>query len=124
MSRTEREKGARFEREIAEVFGTRRVSVQGRSDAEHADVEHKYLWLQCKRRARVGIYGWWEEAKSAAAAVGKMPVLAVRQDRGEALVVVNAKTFAAMLLNLEVLGLDLFNEAAAMHAAHHTEEGT
>jgi len=110
MSRTEREKGARFEREVADIFGTRRISVQGRSDVEHADVAHKYLWLQCKRRARLSIYAWWEETKQAAEEASKMPVLVVRQDRGEALVVIDAKTFAKIMAGLDNPMEDASNE--------------
>ena len=93
MGKSQREKGARFEREVAQVFGTERVGSRGKPDATHSDVEHESLFIQCKRRARLALYQWWEETVEGAVNAGKVPLLVIRQDRGEALVVMDLKTF-------------------------------
>tara|TARA_Y100000310_G_C20108003_1_gene545790 strand:+ start:220 stop:525 length:306 start_codon:yes stop_codon:yes gene_type:complete len=92
-----RNKGAGFEREVARALSTERTGTRGKPDDEHGDVLHPDLFIQCKRRAKIGIYAWWEENKQTAEPTGKEPILIVRQDRSEPLVVMSMEMFNAFL---------------------------
>ena len=86
--RKSRNKGKRFELEIAHALDTERTGTRGKSDADHGDIIHDTLFVQCKRRAAlpVSLMTWWNETTAAASRVDKMPLLVIREDRGEALV--------------------------------------
>ena len=56
MGKTEREKGARFEREIAAALRTERAGTKGRPDGDDADVRHPAFYVRCKRRARLAVH--------------------------------------------------------------------
>lgn len=83
-----RNKGMRFEREIADFFGTQRMGTLGKSDDNHGDVFHHDLFIQCKRRSKLPkvIMDWWHKTNKDAIRAEKTPVVIMREDRGEALV--------------------------------------
>lgn len=89
MGKKERTKGAQFEREVAAVLGAERVGARGRPDAEHADIVHPDCLIECKRRKDIAIYQWWRDLRGKAQLSGKTPVLVIREDREEALMVVS-----------------------------------
>ena len=91
MGTLSRDKGARFEREIASVLGTERAGTKGKPDVDDADVVHPTYFVQCKRRARLAIGAWWRETADGAERARKRPLLVVREDRGEALAIVRLK---------------------------------
>lgn len=88
MGKLSRDKGARFEREVATMLDTTRCGTKGKPDSTDADVFHPTLFVQCKRRARLSIGAWWRETADGAKNAGKIPLLIVREDRGEALAIV------------------------------------
>lgn len=96
MSASQRRKGATFEREIAKVFGTERVGSRGKSDNEHCDVAHPHLFIECKRYQRIAVYRWWDKCSAGAAKVGKTPMLVIREDRAEPLVVMRLADVVAL----------------------------
>jgi hypothetical protein len=96
MGRLSRDKGARFEREVAKALGTERTGTRGKADKEHADVVHPRFFVQCKRRAKLSISSWWKETSEGATKAGKTPILVVREDRGEALAVMRLEDFGKL----------------------------
>jgi hypothetical protein len=88
MGKLSRDKGARFEREVAASLGTERAGTKGKPDADDADVILRTYYVQCKRRARLAIGAWWRDTADGAERAGKRPLLVVREDRGEALAIV------------------------------------
>ena len=92
MARSQRDKGARGEREAAAAIGInwfaadcRRAAANGVHEAP--DIQHALpsASIEVKRRARLAVYQFVDQAKAQAMA-GEIPVVVMRQDRGEWLV--------------------------------------
>tara|TARA_R110002167_G_scaffold74157_1_gene207675 strand:+ start:673 stop:1098 length:426 start_codon:yes stop_codon:yes gene_type:complete len=104
-----RNKGATFEREICNlfnlelgaVFNFRRDLEQYRS-ASHGDVscdDPNWPFVVELKRYASGPHGgqtaWWNQAKTAAVAVNKAPILIYKYDRQHAVCMMELKTIAA-----------------------------
>ena len=94
MSKSQRTKGAVFEREVADVFTTmfgRKVTrVLGQARDGGGDIDLGALLVECKRRkSMITVYDWWRQANASAvkAGGGKLPALVLRADNEEALFV-------------------------------------
>ena len=90
MGRSQRDKGARSEREFARLIGGERVPLSGAAGGRFAgDVIGLGLRWECKRRANGfrQLYGWLENADA----------LAVRADRREWVVVIPLERFLQMV---------------------------
>lgn len=93
---TSRARGAGFEREIVNALrdslgvDCKRNLDQVRDGGD--DIKLAPYSIECKRRARIAIYDWWEQAVKSA---GKdlRPVLMVRADRKQTLVVISLDEF-------------------------------
>lgn len=96
MSKRERAKGARFERQVAHALGTERIGTRGKRDAEHADVKHDRFYVQCKHYKRIRVCRWYEETAERAKEVGKTPVVVLKEDRGQPLVLISLQDFLEM----------------------------
>lgn len=97
MGKSERDKGSRFERKVAQAFGTERVGTRGKRDKEHADVEHDVFFIQCKHYKRMALFRWFEETSEGASKVGKTPILVLKEDRNEPVVVIGLDAFFDLL---------------------------
>jgi len=96
MAKAQREKGCRFEREIASLFGVRRRLRADYSESA-PDIETDDFIIECKRRAAISAIRWLEQAEGYAEDSGKIPVVFAREDRGDAIVILRAADFMALL---------------------------
>jgi len=100
MSKSQRDKGAAFERETCSLLNDELGVDVGRNLGQSRDggddiTLGKYR-IECKRRASIALYEWWEQVNKAAK-VGEIPVLAIRADRKERLWVIDDKTMMMFL---------------------------
>lgn len=100
MSAMSRRKGFSYEREvIADI--TRVCGVQCKRNLDQTrdgggDIPFGRFLIECKRRARVPLYKWLDQCVKACA--GKhTPVLAIRGDNRESLVVMRLEDFLALV---------------------------
>ena len=98
MSAMQRNKGATYEREIVEIFRQAgyecsRNLTQTRDGG--GDILLGDILLECKRRARLSVYQWLDQAK--AAAIGRKPVVVTRGDNRENLVIIRLIDFLEIL---------------------------
>ncbi len=98
-----RRKGHNFERDIVRLyspgFGRVHRGDQSRSGSDAADVEIEGLpglWVECKIREKIALYQWWKQAVEAATD-GRLPVLHIRQNQDQGLVVVSEDLYFRML---------------------------
>ena len=105
MSKYQREKGARFEREIAnklkEVFGPRTTRSSGQcfSGDTRADVDCPEIWVECKVGKRPNIKAALEQAEAAEkiANTGKTPGAICKWDRQEPIASMRIDYFIELL---------------------------
>ena len=103
MSATERRKGANYEREVGrrlqDVLGVeaaRTAPLQaGRCDAA-PDVAVRGLWIECKRRKRIAACSWLDKTDEEAP-FPEIPIVVMREDAGESVVMVNLKDLAMLV---------------------------
>jgi hypothetical protein len=97
MGRSQREKGARFEREIANALGRTRKLGQEREGG--SDIDLPPYTIECKRRASFGVQrAWMDQAIAACTPERPIPVLIVRADGDEAFVVLRFSDWAAQVV--------------------------
>lgn len=95
MGKSQRTKGAAFEREIANALGVKRKIGQSRDGGNDLDLPP--YTIECKRRARASFsWGWMEQAIAAVTPKRPVPVVIVRGDRGEAFVVMRFREWQAL----------------------------
>ena len=115
MSRAEREKGARGEREVAAIFRAAGFDCDRTPNSGglritgdlHGDLP---CHVEVKRQERLRIPEWWEQARSEAPA-GVLPVLAFRTSRQPWLAVVPLEALTAILAAAGVAGAALTERA-------------
>jgi Holliday junction resolvase len=96
-----RAKGAAFEREIVNALrdylgvDCRRNLEQTRSGGE--DIILKPYSIECKRRANMALYEWWDQAVTSAKRSNLRPVMVLRADRKDALVVMDFQVFCRLV---------------------------
>ena len=104
MGKMQRVKGATYEREIAKAFSVplgyefKRVLGQERDGGGDVTAEGCGLLIECKRyKAMKGLYGWMRQASLSAFGplVPKIPVLAIRADDEESLLVIRMRDMVA-----------------------------
>ena len=100
MAKMQRVKGAAYEREVAKFFSEvldldfKRVLGQERDGGGDVQAEGSDLLIECKRyKAMKGLYGWMRQAaiSSFGTLVPRIPVLAIRTDGEESLLVIRMK---------------------------------
>lgn len=95
MGRSQRVKGATFERDIAHRVGAQRNIGQARDGGDDITVAH--FRIECKRRKRLGtVQAWLAQAQAACARAGDVPVVVAREDHGEALVLMRFDDWLAL----------------------------
>lgn len=105
MGKYQRDKGARFEREIAnrlkEVFGPRTTRSSGQcfKGDLRADVDCPEIWVECKVGKRPNIKAALEQAEEAeaGASTGKSPVAICKWDRQEPIASMRLDFFIELL---------------------------
>lgn len=106
MSRSQRDKGARGEREVAAIFRAHGFDCDRTPNSGglrikgdlHGDVP---AHVEVKRQETLRLPLWWRQA--VAESDGAVPVLAFRQNGSEWLAVVRLETLAAMLRDTALL---------------------
>ena len=101
MSRSERDKGANGEREVAAVFRAHgfdcdRVPNSGGLRLKGDLYGTLPVHVEVKRQERLQLWQWWEQAASEAVD-GVRPVLAFRRNRSEWLAVVRLDDLVGLL---------------------------
>jgi len=105
MGKHQREKGARFEREVANrlkpVFGPRTIRSSGQcfSGDTRADVDCPVLWVECKVGKRPNIKAALEQAEKArdSCESNKVPVAICKWDRHEPIASIRLNDFIELL---------------------------
>ena len=70
-----------FEREVASLFGTKRVPLSGSNSGHNtmSDSLHPDLYIECKVRAKVWLHTLYNDTEKKAKFEEKIPVVAIRQ---------------------------------------------
>jgi hypothetical protein len=102
MGKAQRDKGATFEREVAnlltDIIGTKvkRNLSQTRGGAnEGSDITVGPFSIECKRRASIAIYDWLDQAIRDAKHL--TPVVVARGDGKEAIAILRLKDFIPLM---------------------------
>ena len=102
MGKAQRRKGAEYELEICallrDILGreVRRNIGQSRDGGD--DITIGPYRIECKRRAKIAVYEWLEQAE-AAAKLGETPVVICRGDGKKSLAILDAVHFAKLMGN-------------------------
>jgi Holliday junction resolvase len=99
MSRRERDKGVRGEREVLELLERHGFEVRGLEEAgDHLAFGHGVtLHVETKRQETARPWAWYEQATNEAPA-GTIPIVAFRRSRSRWLGLVDLEALATMLL--------------------------
>ena len=102
MSRAQRDKGARFEREVASLLGVRR-NLRADYSESAPDITTEHFIVECKRRKGIAAARWLEQASRYALddEEGRVPIVFCREDGGRVLAILYAEDLLA-LANREV----------------------
>lgn len=96
-----RNKGAGYEREIAnkiaQYFGVEVKRNLEQSRDGGADISLPPYLIECKRRARIIVYEWIEQAVKSAELVNMVPVVVCRADRHDDLVIMRLNDFLPLM---------------------------
>lgn len=112
MGRSQRVKGATFERDIAQRLGAKRNIGQARDGGD--DITVGRFRIECKRRKRLGtVQAWLSQAEASCEHADDLPVVIARQDHGEPLVLMRFEDWLA------VAGPALDAARSASHTASH-----
>ena len=100
-----RRKGHDYERDTAAWYRSRGIEAkrgfQSRAGDDDPDVvlgppRNAWMWIECKRYASLGLVGRaWEQAKAVCG--DRDPVLHVKADRGDDLVVISRETWGRLI---------------------------
>lgn len=104
MGRMSREKGKRFEREVAHLFAdwgykAHRTAQYKGNTGQAGDVEGiPYIHIEAKHQERMELYKWYEQAEADARAEGKnnLPVVIHKANRKPVLVTMNFEHWIQM----------------------------
>lgn len=96
MGKSQRVKGATFEREIANALGAKRNIGQARDGGD--DITHGPFRIECKRRQSVGpMAKWMAQCVAACDRDGDIPVVIARGDGGEAYAILRFTDFQPLM---------------------------
>ena len=91
MSKLGKDRGASYEREVcktlSDALGTKVTRVLGQARDGGSDIDLGPFMIECKRRRKIGVYEWMEQAKVSSASTGQMPVVVCRADGKESLAI-------------------------------------
>ena len=90
MSKLAKDRGASYEREVckalSDALGSKVTRVLGQARDGGSDIDLGPFMIECKRRRKIAIYEWMEQAKVSSKGE-KMPVVICRGDGKESLVI-------------------------------------
>ena len=90
MSKLAKDRGASYEREVckalSDALGSKVTRVLGQARDGGSDIDLGPFLIECKRRRKIAIYEWMEQAKVSSKGE-KMPVVICRGDGKESLVI-------------------------------------
>lgn len=90
MSKLAKDRGASYEREVckalSDALGSKVTRVLGQARDGGSDIDLGPFMIECKRRRKIAIYEWMEQAKVSSKG-DKMPVVICRGDGKESLVI-------------------------------------
>lgn len=101
MSNRSRHRGVQFERDIINALrdtlgvDCKRNLEQWRSGGD--DIDLPPYSIECKRRATIATYEWWKQACESAETKKRIPILIIRADRKEPLVVMDLPEFMRLI---------------------------
>ena len=102
MSKSQRDKGASFEREIANLLTVelgmvvkRNLSQTRGGKDEGSDITVGRWSLECKRRAKIAVYDFLDQALRDAQ--GKTPVVVARADGRRAIAILDLEAFIPLM---------------------------
>ena len=103
MGKSQRTKGATFEREIVKAFKELGFDFSRNLDQWRdggGDISTKRWMFECKRRAKISIYEWMEQCVKASKEE-QIPVVIARGDNKEALAILKFSDFIGLFHVLE-----------------------
>lgn len=100
MSKSQRTKGATFEREV--VNDLKEIGIDCGRNLDQwrdggGDIEINSWMIECKRRARISVYEWMDQCTKAASKTGKKPMVVCRADRKDTLVIMRWEDMLSIL---------------------------
>lgn len=98
MAKAQRDKGARFEREIASLLGVKRHLRCDYSESA-PDLYTDHLIVECKRRKQIAVGRWMEQVRRYAELdeKGRIPVVFCREDGGTVMAILYAEDLLALI---------------------------
>ena len=99
MSKFPREKGKRFERQLACAlreygYDTHRTAQHCGKAGDAADVAGlPGIWIEAKHQEKMRLYDWYEQAVRDSAGTGLIPVVVHKQNNKDVLVTLNLENF-------------------------------
>jgi Holliday junction resolvase len=119
LGKRSRDKGAAGERELA-IFlkpwfpDAKRGVGQSQSGDNQADIVGTApLFIECKRRKRIAVIDYLKQCESAASGRG-LPVVFMREDRGEWVAMVKAENFLQITSDLVLPQVDPIDERGVL----------
>jgi Holliday junction resolvase len=104
MSKSQRDKGAGFERDIVNMLKAHGYEA-GRNLSQTrdggGDIDLPRWMLECKRYAKIAVYTWLKQAIKAAKP-GQVPVVIARADKEEAIAILRLTDFMELMNAKEV----------------------
>jgi hypothetical protein len=111
MGRMQRNKGAAFEREIAndltKVVARPVKRKLGQARDSGNDIDLPPFRIECKRYAKIGVYVWLKQC-IAACVPGDIPVVIARADAQDAIVVMLYEDFKKLAAGFLLQKMDIF----------------
>lgn len=115
MAKISRDRGAKFEREVANLFkdwgyDTFRTAQHMGKTGQAPDVKADGLHIECKRRRKIAAYEWYKQAKADALAEnkGNLPTVIFRADNEPPMVMMHFEDW-----------IQLYNEWISGKEAEH-----
>lgn len=104
MGKMSRDKGARFERQVAAMFreygydASRSAQHEGKTGQSHDIKGTPFLSVECKHQEKMHLYDWYEQSVTDAEAEGKgnVPVVIHKQNNKPILVTIGFDDFMKM----------------------------
>ena len=99
MSKSQRDKGAGFERDIVNMLKTHGYEANRNLSQTRdggGDIDLPRWMLECKRYAKIAVYTWLKQSIKAAKP-GQMPVVIARADKEEAIAILRLTDFMELM---------------------------
>lgn len=99
MGKSQRTKGAGFEREIVNVLRDAGIEADRNLSQTRdggGDISLPGLLIECKRRAKISVYEWMDQAQAACEGEQR-PVVVARADRRDAIVILPLDLFISLI---------------------------